>query len=68
MTAMKRPRAKSYPDISDILARKAEGRRESAALSFGQKLDILERMRARVAPIRRAREARRKAAAEQTKV
>ena len=47
-----------YPDISDILARKAEGRRELAARSFGEKLEILEAMRARVEPIRRARAAR----------
>ena len=49
-----------YPDISDILARKAEGRRNLAALTFGQKIDILEAMRARVEPIRRAREAKRR--------
>jgi hypothetical protein len=50
---------RSYPDISDILARKAEGRRILAALSFGEKLEVLEQMRARVAPIRKARDARR---------
>ncbi|MFI4988734.1 MAG: hypothetical protein ACHQF3_14995 [Alphaproteobacteria bacterium] len=60
---MKSGPTKTYPDISDVFARKAAGRRESAALSFGEKLDILERMRERVEPIRRAREARRKAAA-----
>ncbi len=49
-----------YPDISDILARKAEGRRQLAALSYGEKLDILDALRARVEPIRRAREIRRK--------
>jgi len=47
-----------YPDISDILARKAEARRELAARSFGEKLDMLEAMRARVEPIRRAKVAR----------
>ena len=47
-----------YPDISDILARKAEGRRQLAALSYGEKLDILDALRARVEPIRRAREIR----------
>jgi hypothetical protein len=51
--------ARKYPDISDILARKAEGRRILAALSFGQKLEILEDLRARLEPIRRARNARR---------
>jgi hypothetical protein len=48
-----------YPDISDILALKAEGRKALAALPFARKLEILEEMRARVEPIRRAREARR---------
>jgi hypothetical protein len=47
------------PDISDILARKAEGRRELASRSFGEKIEMLEAMRARTEPIRRAREARR---------
>jgi hypothetical protein len=47
-----------YPDIADILARKAEGRRQRASLSFAEKLDILDAMRERVAPIVRAREAR----------
>ena len=57
---MKLPPAHRYPDISDILVRKAEGRRELAARSFGEKIDILEAMRARVEPIRKAREERRK--------
>jgi hypothetical protein len=47
-----------YPDISDILQRKAEGRREIAARSFEQKLQMLEVMRDRVAPMREARERR----------
>ncbi len=47
-----------YPDISDILTSKAEGRRELAARPFGEKLDILEAMRVRLAPIRKARGAR----------
>jgi hypothetical protein len=49
-----------YPDISEILARRAEGRKTLAALSFGDKLEILEKMRARVEPIRKARDARRR--------
>jgi hypothetical protein len=36
-----------YPDISDILARKARGRRQMASLSFTEKLEILESLRAR---------------------
>jgi hypothetical protein len=53
-------RPKQYPDISDILARKAAGKTERAALSFAEKLDALDALRARVAPIVRAREARKK--------
>jgi hypothetical protein len=49
---------RDYPDIGDILARKARGRRELARLSFGEKLDILEKLREQVAPIVRARRLR----------
>jgi hypothetical protein len=45
---------KDYPDISDILARKAAGRRQQAALSFAEKLDILDALRERVEPLVRA--------------
>lgn len=45
----------NYPDISDILQRKAEGRREIAALTFGEKIEMLEVMRERIAPLRDAR-------------
>ena len=48
----------SYPDVSDILARKAEGRKVLASLTFSEKLAILEQMRSRVTPFRRAREKR----------
>ena len=50
-----RPR---YPDISDIIARKAKGRVERAHLSFGEKLDILDKLKDHVAPIVQARQAR----------
>ena len=56
---MNRSNDNRYPDISDILVRKAEGRKSLATLSFGEKLEKLEEMRARVEPIRRARDARR---------
>jgi len=49
-----------YPDVSGILARKAEGRRQRAALRFAEKLAILDELRERVAPIVRARELRKK--------
>ena len=50
--------ARLYPDISDILARKAAGRRELAHLSFAEKLALLDALRERVEPIIRARETR----------
>jgi hypothetical protein len=53
-----------FPDISDILARKAEGRREIARRSFGEKIAMMEALRERVEPIKRAREARRAARAK----
>lgn len=51
-------RTRQYPDITDILRCKARGRRERALLSFGEKLEILDRLREDVAPIVAAREAR----------
>jgi hypothetical protein len=50
-----------YPDVTEILAQKASGRRQSASLSFAEKLDILDKLRARVEPIVRAREIRKAA-------
>jgi hypothetical protein len=47
-----------YPDISDVLARKAAGRRQRAELSFAEKLDILDALKERVAPLVRARKLR----------
>lgn len=44
-----------YPDISDILQRKAEGRRNIIALSFAEKIEMLEIMRDRISPLRDAR-------------
>ena len=45
-----------YPDISDILARKAEGRRELAKLDFWEKVRRMEALRERVRFIKEARE------------
>jgi len=50
--------AQTYPDNSDIHARKAEGRRQRAKLSFAEKLAAVDELRARIEPIVRAREAR----------
>jgi hypothetical protein len=47
-----------YPDVSDILARKAEGRRDAAQRTFGEKIAWAEEMRERLAPLKRAREQR----------
>jgi len=53
-------RHSQYPDISDILAHKAAGRRQRAALSFAEKLVILDALKERVGPIVQAREFRRR--------
>jgi hypothetical protein len=55
---MKSPAKPAYPDISDILQRKAEAREENATLSFGEKIARLEALRERLAPFKRAREER----------
>ena len=47
-----------YPDISDLLAQKASGRRQRGALSFAEKLVILDSLKARVEPIVQARKIR----------
>jgi hypothetical protein len=57
---MKRPKT-TYPDISDILRRKAEGRRDIARRTFGEKIAIMEALRERLAPFKRLREQRRAA-------
>lgn len=49
---------RKYPDISDLLAAKASGRRESAKLPFGEKIARLEALRERVAPLTELRTAR----------
>ena len=49
-----------FPDITSILAQKAAGRRERAALSFAEKLIIMDEMKERVAPIVHARELRKR--------
>src|SRR5262245_23860688 len=50
--------SRQYPDITDILARKAQGRRERASLSFAEKLTILDKLKKDVEPIVRARRER----------
>ena len=48
-----------YPDISDIIARKAIGRMRTRQLSFGEKIELMEALRERLAPFKALREARR---------
>lgn len=48
-----------YPDISDIIARKAAGRRAAARRSFAEKIAMVEALRERVEPLKQAREAAR---------
>ncbi len=45
-----------YPDLSDVHARKSEGRRQAMRRSLGEKITIVEAMRERLAPLKRARE------------
>jgi hypothetical protein len=59
--------AQVYPDISDILARKAEGRRNLAKRSLSEKIAWLERVREDLKPLRDLREARRAARAAAAK-
>ena len=50
--------APKYPDISDILARKAKGREAAAKKSFAEKIAIVEALNERLAPLKKARLAR----------
>ena len=53
---MSKEPSRNYPDISDILARKAEARKERAKLPFAEKIEIVEKLRDGVAPLKRARD------------
>jgi hypothetical protein len=54
---MSKPAA-PFPDISDILEAKAQGRRDSAARTLDEKIARIEAMRERLAPLKRLREER----------
>ena len=45
-----------YPDTSDIFALKDEGRREIRRRSFGEKIAMVEKLRERLAPLKKLRE------------
>jgi hypothetical protein len=47
-----------YPDLADIFAQKAAARRTRAQRAFGEKILIVEELRERLAPLKRAREER----------
>lgn len=51
--------ADEFPDISDILARKEEGRKTASRRSLGEKIAWLERVHAELKPLRNLREANR---------
>jgi hypothetical protein len=48
-----------YPDISDLIARKANGRNNIKQLSFGEKIELMEDLRRRLAPVKALRGTRR---------
>jgi hypothetical protein len=48
-----------YPDISDLIARKAKGRINIKQLSFGEKIELMEELRRRLAPLKALRKERR---------
>jgi hypothetical protein len=54
---MKQPET-IYPDISDILKAKTERRRDISRRTFGEKIAMMEALRERLAPFKRAREKR----------
>lgn len=60
--AMKKKTKKPAPrfDLAAALAMKEEGRKARSKLSFGEKIERMERLRERLAPLKKAREARRK--------
>jgi hypothetical protein len=49
---------RNFPDLSDIFARKAEGRRERAGLSFAEKLAVLDRLRETAEQMKQVRASR----------
>jgi hypothetical protein len=51
---------RQHPDNSALYARRAEGRRQRAAMSFPEKLDAVDRLRAGIEPVVRAREERKR--------
>ncbi len=56
-----KPAEKAYPDISDILARKAQGKREASKRTFAEKIAMVEALNEKLAPLKAAREARKRA-------
>jgi hypothetical protein len=50
---------KQYPDISDVLAKKATDRRSAPTPTFGEKIAMVEALRERLKPLKTLREAKR---------
>ena len=55
-------------ELAIVLARKAQGRRDIARRSFGEKIAMMEALRERLAPFKRERERRRAARAARVAV
>jgi len=53
-------RTSQYPDNSVLWAEKARGRRQRAAMSFAEKLRLVDALKERVRPIVEARERRKR--------
>jgi hypothetical protein len=49
--------------LAEVLARKAQGRRDIARRTFAEKIEMMEALRERLAPFKRLREERRAAKA-----
>ena len=54
----KKTKPVQYPDVSDLLAQKVAARKIRSKLSFGEKIERMERLRERLAPFKAIREAR----------
>jgi hypothetical protein len=48
--------SQNYPDIADLIGRKEKGRLNIKQLSFGEKIELIEKLRERVAPLKALRE------------
>jgi hypothetical protein len=57
--------AKHYPDLSDIFARRDAGRKQRARMSMGEKLKVMDKLRATADEFKEMRERRKSAPSRQ---